>query len=60
MSKRDPATAWHWTDRRIHQSTQDTRQRAYDKLRKDGVTKDNARRIAEDTARQAHERLDKK
>ena len=60
MSSDPNDTSWHWSNKGIHRSTQDTRQRAYERCREDGVTHDNAKRIAEDTARQAHEALERK
>lgn len=47
-------------DRRIHHTTQDTRERAYDRLRESGVTREAAREIAEQTARESHNKLDKR
>lgn len=38
-----------------HQTPADTRRINYDRLRKEGVPKDNARRIAEEVARRVHE-----
>lgn len=47
-------------DARIHHSTDDTRARAYDRLRQTGVPRDTAREISESAAREAHERLNRR
>lgn len=47
-------------NRRIHHTTQDTRERAYDRLRETGVARDVARTIADQAARESHDKLDKR
>ena len=47
-------------DPKIHHSTQDTRQRSYDRLRKSGIPRENAKRIAEQATREAHDNLNKR
>lgn len=48
------------SDRKIHHSTQDTRERAYDRLRESGVTREAARQIAEQTVRESHNKLNQR
>lgn len=48
------------SDPRIHHSTTDTRERSYERLRRDGVPKHNARKIADQATREAHDRLDRR
>jgi hypothetical protein len=47
-------------DRRIHHNTNDTRERAYDRLRQTGVGREAAREIAERATREAHDKLNRR
>ncbi len=42
-------------DPNIHRNPSETRERSYDRLRKEGVEQGHARRIADEAARQTHE-----
>lgn len=53
----DDTRVRHGSEPRIHHSTQDTRERTYERLRQTGITPDNARRIAEETVRKTHDHL---
>jgi hypothetical protein len=44
---------------RIHQTPGETRERTYERLRRSGITPDNARRISEEAARQTHDTLNR-
>lgn len=44
----------------IHHSPADTRERAYERLRGDGIPRETARQIAEQAAREAHRNLDRR
>lgn len=59
MSSDNP-DAWKGSNRSIHHSTQDTRERAYERLRETGVPRDTAREIAEQATRESHDRLNKR
>jgi hypothetical protein len=41
---------------RIHETPADTRERTYDRARKDGIPADAARKIADDVARRQHDK----
>lgn len=45
---------------KLHETPGLTRERSYEKLRETGVTHDTARRIADDAARQTHDKLNKR
>jgi len=44
----------------IHKSTQDTRERAYERLRKTGISREISREIAERATRESHNKLERK
>jgi len=45
---------------KIHHSTADTRERCYERVRREGVPRDTARAIAEQATREAHDSLNKR
>lgn len=47
-------------DQKIHHSTAETRERAYDRARQQGIPADTARAVAEQATRQAHTTLDRR
>lgn len=47
-------------DPKMHETPALTRERSIEKMREAGIPADNARRIAEDTARQVHEPLNRR
>jgi hypothetical protein len=47
-------------DSRIHHTTTDTRERAYERLRRDGIPRDTASQIADQAVREAHDKLDRR
>lgn len=44
----------------IHHSTQDTRERAYERCRETGISREVAREISERAVRESHDKLDRR
>lgn len=54
------APASKGSDPTIHSSAAETRERAYDRARRTGINRDDARRFADQASRQAHDHLDRR